>query len=136
MMSFVATIDPRLGVVRGDERRLRQALEHVLRNAVEYTPDGGRVLFKAMTDGTDVMMVISDSGPGIPVKERERIFDRFHRTSAAPRSRDGGASLGIGLPLTRQLIEAHGGTIELTSEQGEGTTIVLRVPRAAPGKAR
>jgi len=126
---FVAQIDPKLGKVTGDARRLGQALDHLLRNAVQYTPPGGRVLFKASADGPQIEIVVSDDGPGIDPRERERIFDRFHRTSAAPRHRDA-AALGIGLPLTRQLIEAHGGTIELTSEEGEGTSVVVHLPRA------
>lgn len=129
--NFIARIDPRLGMVTGDARRLGQALDHLLRNAVQYTPEGGRVLFKASADGGQVEIVVSDDGPGIDPRERERIFDRFHRTSAA-RDRTS-AALGIGLPLTRQLIEAHGGTIELASEPGEGTTVTVLLPRA--GKA-
>jgi len=76
------------------------------------------------------VIIVSDDGPGIAPKERERIFDRFHRTSAAPRPRDGIAALGIGLPLTRQLVEIHGGTIEIASEPGEGTTVIVHLPRA------
>jgi signal transduction histidine kinase len=126
---FVAQIDPKLGMVAGDARRLGQAFDHLLRNAVQYTPPGGRVLFRAKVEGSQIQIVVSDDGPGIDPKERERIFDRFHRTSAAPRHRDV-AALGIGLPLTRQLIEAHGGTIELASEAGEGTTVTVHLPRA------
>lgn len=126
---FVARIDPRLGQVTGDARRLGQALDHLLRNAVQYTPENGRVLFNASAEGPTVEIVVSDDGPGMDPKERERIFDRFHRTSAAPRHRNA-ATLGIGLPLTRQLIEAHGGTIELTSEPGEGTTVTVHLPKA------
>jgi signal transduction histidine kinase len=129
---FVAQIDPRMGQVTGDARRLGQALDHLLRNAVQYTPEGGRVLFKASAEGPLIEIVVSDDGPGIDPRERERIFDRFHRTSAAPRHRDA-AALGIGLPLTRQLIEAHGGTIGIASEPGEGTTVTVHLPRV--GKA-
>ena len=126
---FVARIDPRLGKITGDARRLAQAFDHLLRNAVQYTPDGGRVLFNVSAEGPDIEIVVSDDGPGIEPKERERIFDSFHRTSAAPRHRNA-ATLGIGLPLTRQLIEGHGGTIELTSEPGEGTTVTVHLPKA------
>jgi signal transduction histidine kinase len=103
-----------------------------LRNAVQYTPEGGRVLFKTSAEGPQIEIVVSDDGPGIDPRERDRIFDRFHRTSATPRHRDA-AALGIGLPLTRQLIEAHGGTIEIASEPGEGTTVTVHLPRV--GKA-
>lgn len=126
---FVAQIDPRLGIVTGDARRLGQALDHLLRNAIQYTPADGRVLFRAKADGSQIEIVVSDDGPGIDPKDRERIFDRFHRTSVAPRHKDA-AALGIGLPLTRQLIEGHGGTITLTSEPGEGTTVTILLPKA------
>jgi signal transduction histidine kinase len=129
LQKFVAQIDPKLGKVTGDARRLGQALDHLLRNAVQYTPEKGRVLFRAKAEGAQIEIVVSDDGPGIDSKERERIFDRFHRTSAAPRHKDA-ATLGIGLPLTRQLIEAHGGTITLASEPGEGTTVTVTLPRA------
>ncbi len=129
-ISFVAQIDPRLGMVKGDRKRLVQSLDHLLRNAVGYTQEGGRVLLRAALDGANIEIVVSDNGPGIVPKERERLFDRFHRTSVTPHHRDGNAALGIGLPLTRQLIEAHGGSIVLTSEGGEGTTVVVRLPRA------
>jgi signal transduction histidine kinase len=129
-LEFVAQIDPKVGIVKGDARRLGQALDHLLRNAVGYTPSGGRVLFRVSAEGSEIVIIVSDDGPGIAPKERERIFDRFHRTSAAPRPRDGIAALGIGLPLTRQLVEIHGGTIEIASEPGEGTTVIVHLPRA------
>lgn len=132
--SFVARIDPRLGLVKGDERRLSQALDHLLRNATGYTQDGGRILLRTSVEGNEIEIVVSDDGPGIPPKERDRIFDRFTRASAAPHHRDGNAALGIGLPLTRQLIEAHGGSVLLASEPGAGTTVTVRLPRAGKKK--
>ena len=128
-LDVVIDIEPGLGTVTGDPRRLRQALDHVLRNAVGYTPSGGRVLFHAALDGNEIAIVVSDNGDGIDPKERERVFDRFNRT--AEDARDGAPALGLGLPLTRKLIEAHGGTISLASEAGLGTTVTIRLPRAA-----
>lgn len=127
-LTFESNIDPAVGKMNGDARRLSQALDHVLRNAVGYTPDGGRIVFDAHLSSGSIEILVSDNGPGIPAKERDRIFDRFHRTSASGPHRDGRAALGIGLPLTRQLIEAHGGTITLSSEEGRGTTVIIRLP--------
>lgn len=125
-LSLAVRIDPALGTIRGDGRRLRQALDHVLRNAVGYTPPGGRVLFQADGDAREVRLTVSDNGPGIPPKERARVFDRFHRATL---TREGDAKLGLGLPLTRQFVEAHGGTVTLVSEPGEGTTVTIALPR-------
>jgi signal transduction histidine kinase len=127
-LDFVVDIDPRLGTVTGDARRLRQAFDHLLRNAVAYTPAGGRVLFNASVVDGEAELVISDNGAGIEPKELDRVFDRFHRTQSA--TRDGGGALGLGLPLTRQFVEAHGGTISLVSEPGQGTTVTVRLPLA------
>ena len=127
-LEFATDVEAGLGNVTGDARRLRQALDHLLRNAVAYTPAGGRVLFRAARIDGEIELVVSDNGAGIDPKERARIFDRFYRNSEAPR--DGGLALGLGLPLTRQFIEAHGGTISLESEPGQGTTVTVRLPRA------
>ena len=111
----------------GDRRRLRQGLDHLLRNAVRYTPPGGRILIRCGEVEGAAEIVISDNGPGIPPGERERIFRRFNRATmdSGP---DGKPTLGLGLPLTRQFVEAHGGTLELQSEVGEGTSIIVRLP--------
>jgi signal transduction histidine kinase len=126
-LDLAVDIEPGLGTVTGDSRRLRQALDHVLRNAIAYTPAGGRVLFHAAIEEDDIAFVVSDNGEGIHPKEQDRVFDRFHRTQEG--MRDGGPALGLGLPLTRQFVEAHRGTISLVSEPGEGTTVTIRLPR-------
>jgi signal transduction histidine kinase len=114
--------------VDGDPRRLRQAVDHLLKNAIAYTPEGGRVLFHIEGDRQTAQIVVSDDGPGIGPEDREKIFARFER--AAPRPSDGQAAAGLGLSLTRQFVEAHGGTLSLISEPGQGTTLIIRLPRA------
>jgi len=120
-------IDRSVGNVTGDPRRLRQAVDQLLRNAVTYTPPHGRILLTARGDADTAEIVVSDNGPGIPLADRERVFDRFHR--AAPAPSDGRPATGLGLPLTRQFVEAHGGTLSLVSENGQGTTLIIRLPR-------
>ena len=115
------------GILRGDPGRLRQAIDHLLRNAIAYTPAGGRVLLDVAGGTDDVTITVSDNGIGIPPEEKARVFDRFHRATLAPR--DGDAALGLGLPLTRQFVEQHGGRVTLESEPGEGTTVIIRLPR-------
>jgi signal transduction histidine kinase len=131
-IALVATLGDGLGRITGDARRLGQAIDHVLRNAVAYTQPGGRVTVEGGGDAAEVHLVIADNGPGIPPRERARVFDRFHRTSLAVT--DGReTSLGLGLPLSRQFVEAHGGTVELQSELGGGTRVTISLPRHRRG---
>lgn len=125
-LDFEINLDRSLGSVSGDARRLRQALDHLLRNAVRYTPEGGRVLLHGDGDAANIRIVVSDNGPGMDAKAQARAFDRFSRTSEA---RERGASLGLGLPLARQFVEAHGGTLSLLSEPGQGTAVTIELPR-------
>ena len=112
----------------GDQQRLRQSLDNILRNAFEYTGEGGRVLLYAVGTPAQAEITVSDNGKGIAPADQTRVFDRFHRTpTAAP---GGDSALGLGLPLAKQFVEAHGGTIELQSQVGEGTSVTIRLPRS------
>jgi signal transduction histidine kinase len=126
-IDFAIEIETGAGSVAGDRARLRQSLDNVLKNAFAYTEEGGRVLLHATGDRKAAAITVSDNGRGIEAADQARVFDRFSRT-AEPRGADE-AALGLGLPLARQFIEAHGGSIELVSEPGEGTTVTLRLPR-------
>ena len=114
------------GRVTGDADRLRQAVEHLLRHAIAATPAKGRVLLHV--DGADraARVVVSDNGPGMGAKEAARAFDRFVSHGIA---RDGERALGLGLPLAKRFVEAHGGTIALVSEPGQGTLVTIKLPR-------
>ena len=120
-------IEVSTGTVIGDARRLRESIEHVLRNAVAYTDRGGRISFRA--DGNDeaAIITIADNGPGIRPEDQARVFTRFHRVVGGGGRAE--AALGLGLPLTRQFIEAHSGTVGLVSRLGKGTTVTLVIPR-------
>jgi signal transduction histidine kinase len=120
-------IDESTGSVIGDARRLRESIEHILRNAVAYTDEGGRILLKAHGTDEAVAVTVADDGPGIDPDDQAQVFERFHRSGSSTR---GDAALGLGLPLTRQFIEAHGGTVELQSEPGKGTSVTMTIPRA------
>jgi signal transduction histidine kinase len=117
------------GFVFGDARRLRESVEHVLNNAIAYTDRKGRVSLEADGDETQAVIRISDNGSGIATKDLPRVFNRFDRVAEA--GVRGEAALGLGLPLTRQFIEAHGGTAELVSKKGKGTTVTLTIPRGS-----
>ena len=122
-------ISPSAGHVFGDARRLREAVEHVLQNATSYTDRKGRITLAADGDENEAIIRVTDSGPGIAVEDLPRVFDRFHRV--AETGFGGEAALGLGLPLTRQFVEAHGGTVELESTKGKGTKVTLTIPRGS-----
>jgi signal transduction histidine kinase len=128
-LTLVSDISDQSGTVLGDRRRLNQVLDHLLRNAVSYTPPGGRVLVRSRIVDGMAEVVVSDNGGGIPTRQRERIFDRFRRGSMALAEGEGEQrTIGLGLPLARQLVEAHGGTLLLLSEIGRGTSVIVRLP--------
>jgi signal transduction histidine kinase len=122
-------ISPAAGFVFGDARRLREAVEHVIQNAIAYTDRKGRIMISADGGNDRVTVRIRDNGHGIAAKDQPRVFNRFDRVVEA--GVRGEAALGLGLPLTRQLIEAHGGTVELESKKGKGTTVTLTIPRGS-----
>ncbi|MEO7365231.1 MAG: PAS-domain containing protein, partial [Sphingomicrobium sp.] len=122
-----SNISASTGIVTGDARRLRESIEHVLHNAIAYTDRKGRIALKADGDEDKVVIEISDNGSGIAAKDLPRVFNRFDRVEEA--GVRGEAALGLGLPLTRQFIEAHGGTVELVSKKSKGTTVTLTIPR-------
>ncbi|HEX5258635.1 MAG TPA: ATP-binding protein, partial [Sphingomicrobium sp.] len=122
-------ISPSAGHVFGDARRLRESVEHVLQNAIAYSDRKGRIRLIADGDKKQAVIRISDNGPGIPSEDLPRVFDRFHRVGDSDFR--GEAALGLGLPLTRQFIEAHGGTVELESKKGKGTSVTLTIPRGS-----
>lgn len=132
-LAFVTEIEPSVGIVTGDPRRLGQAVGNLLKNAIAYTPDGGRVLLRAEGDRDEARIVVSDNGAGIAHADQARVFDRFSRTVEGRGGNE--AAVGIGLPLARQFVEAHGGAIALQSAPGEGTTVTIRLPRTAEQRA-
>ena len=124
---LTSDISASTGFVVGDARRLRESIEHVLNNAIAYTDRKGRIELRAAGDEDGVTIEIKDNGSGIAEEDLPRVFNRFDRVVEA--GMRGEAALGLGLPLTRQFIEAHGGRVELVSKQGQGTTVALTVPR-------
>ncbi len=114
-----------LGSVSGDARRIGQALDHLLENAIRYGGQGGRVLLHGDGKGDSARLIVSDNGPGMTPQQQAAIFDPATR---AQQARQGGRA-ALGLPLARQLAEAHGGSLALVSEAGQGTMAILELPR-------
>jgi signal transduction histidine kinase len=114
------------GRVTGDPERLREAIEHLLRHAVAALPEGGRVLLHTDGNASRARVVVSDNGPGMDPERAANAFDRFAMPGLQP---TGDRALSLGLPLAKQFVEAHGGKIDLLSEQGEGTLVTIELPR-------
>jgi signal transduction histidine kinase len=125
-LDFAVEIDPMVGAIGGDAKRLRQAFDALIDNAIAFTPEGGRILLHASGDTKQANIVVSDNGPGMDAVQQTAALDRFSRPALA---REGEPSLGLGLPLARQFIEAHGGTLSLLSEPGQGTAVQVALPR-------
>lgn len=115
--------------VTGDEDRLRQVFANLIDNAIKYTPDGPDPRVQIIGNDHSVTIVIRDYGIGIPAGEISRVFDRFSRASNARKMRISGT--GFGLFLTKQLVQLHGGTIAVESEEGKGSTFTVVLPRRA-----
>ena len=119
----VTSVEP--AVVEGDPDRLRELFGILLDNAARYTPDGGSVTASLRVEQQVAVVTISDTGIGIEEEDRERLFERLHRGSAARRLRPSGT--GLGLPIARWIVESHGGTIELVPRPEGGTTAAVRL---------
>jgi signal transduction histidine kinase len=110
-----------------DPRQIDRALVNLLSNAVKFTLPGGAVTVTAAEDGADIVVSVSDTGIGIPSGEQGRLFTRFFRASTAQRAAVAG--VGLGLSITKAITTAHGGTLDLHSVEGTGTTFTLTLPR-------
>ncbi|MBD5161288.1 MAG: cell wall metabolism sensor histidine kinase WalK [Oscillibacter sp.] len=115
-----------LPMIMGDRSRLEQVMMNVVGNSIKYTPDGGTITVDAGVRDRNVWIEVSDTGIGIPKKDRERIFDRFYRVDKA-RSRESGGT-GLGLSIAREIVLRHHGAIGLTSHDGPGTTVRIVLP--------
>ena len=123
-LSFECPAD--IGLLMGDERRLKQALFNLISNALKFTPSGGTIALSARREGEEVALIVADTGVGVPREDQARIFEKFERGN--PQARASGP--GLGLSLVKSFIELHGGRIELASSPGSGTTITCYL--AAP----
>ena len=130
-ITLTHTVGPEVGVIRADERKVRQVIFNLLSNAVKFTPPGGHVDVSAFVADGMVEVAVTDSGPGIVREDHERIFEEFQQARGSSHgSREG---TGLGLTLSRQFIELHGGRLWVESEEGAGSTFRFTLPLEQPG---
>ena len=124
-------VDPEVGLLDADRLRFRQVLLNLLSNAVKFTPEGGRVDVRASIRDQDLAVEVADTGPGVAAEDRQRIFDAFQQGARHPEQTEG---TGLGLTLSKRILELHGGRIWVESEAGKGSTFGFALP-AVSGEA-
>jgi PAS domain S-box-containing protein len=124
----VSTDMPAAVTLYADRLRFKQILYNLLTNAVKFTPEGGRVSVSASVADDVVETCVSDTGIGIAASQHESVFDKFYQVGQ--RQAGGLEGTGLGLAITRQLVEAHGGTIRLNSEPGKGSQFTFTIPHS------
>ncbi|HEX2390369.1 MAG TPA: ATP-binding protein, partial [Casimicrobiaceae bacterium] len=120
-------LDERLGMIRADERKLKQVLLNLLSNALKFTPDGGHIDVRARLHDGVVEIGVSDTGVGIAPEDQATVFEEFRQVGAAAKKVEG---TGLGLAISRKIIELHGGTIRVDSHLGSGSTFTITLPLA------
>lgn len=113
--------------VCGDALRLGQVVDNLVTNAIKYSDSGDSVRIEMRSNPQEVFFTVADTGQGIAAKAQEELFTRFFRSEEARRS--GLPGVGLGLAITRELVESHGGSIQLSSELGQGTSVTVSLPR-------
>lgn len=113
--------------VLGNRDRIQQVLINLLGNAIAFTPAGGKITVSAREEGQFLQISVSDTGPGIPLAEQEKVWERFHRVDKARARSTGGT--GLGLAIVKQIVEAHGGKVGLSSVQGQGSTFYFTLKK-------
>jgi signal transduction histidine kinase len=119
------SVDERLGMLRGDERKVKQVLLNVLSNALKFTPEGGRIDVRAAPRNGVAEISVADTGVGIASEDQEAVFEEFRQVGTADKKVEG---TGLGLALSRKFIELHGGRIWVESQVGKGSTFRFTLP--------
>jgi signal transduction histidine kinase len=122
---LASTIDERLGMIGGDERKVKQVLLNLLSNALKFTPEGGRIDVRAGAHDEVAEVSVTDTGVGIAPEDQEAVFEEFRQVGTADKKVEG---TGLGLALSRRFIELHGGRIWVTSAVGVGSTFTFTLP--------
>jgi signal transduction histidine kinase len=119
------TVDERLGMIRADERKLKQVLLNLLSNALKFTPEGGQIDVRARVHNGEAEISVADTGVGIAPEDQEAVFEEFRQVGTTARKVEG---TGLGLTISRKFIELHGGRIWVKSQPGIGSTFAFTLP--------
>jgi signal transduction histidine kinase len=125
-LTYDAPISP--VIIEGDQKRLKQLLVNLLDNAIKYTGVGGSARLSLLTDDSSAVIEVTDTGRGIPASALPHVFERFYRHTDPRDSRVTG--FGLGLAISKWIVDAHGGSIEADSREGQGSRITVRLPLA------
>jgi GAF domain-containing protein/anti-sigma regulatory factor (Ser/Thr protein kinase) len=126
------TTEDRIGVIQGDERKVKQVLLNLLSNALKFTPEGGRIEVRAAVSEGLVEVSVTDTGAGIASEDQEAIFEEFRQVGRKHKNVEG---TGLGLALSRKFVELHGGRIWVKSQVGQGSTFTFTLPAHRSGQA-
>ncbi|TMG90931.1 MAG: GAF domain-containing protein, partial [Betaproteobacteria bacterium] len=118
-------VDKRLGMIRADERKLKQVLLNLLSNALKFTPEGGQIDVRARVENGEAEISVADTGEGIAPEDQEAVFEEFRQVGKAAKKVEG---TGLGLAISRKFIELHGGRIWVKSQLGIGSTFAFTLP--------
>lgn len=126
-INFELDIAPALPSIEVDPGRITQVLTNILDNAIRHTPEGGRILLTAKEVHNMVELAVQDSGPGLEIKDIDRIFERLYQVDPSRQRNDGGS--GLGLAIVKSIVQAHGGQVSAESEPGAGLKVKIRLPK-------
>ena len=125
LVKLPPSLPPMLPPVQADRGRLKQIVLNLLNNSLKFTPEGGKITLGARKDGDYIIVEVNDTGPGIPDSEQERLFEPYYRLDS---DREKLSGLGLGLALSKSLVELHGGQIWVKSKMGRGSTFGFSLP--------
>ena len=124
-ISLGRTVDERMGMIRADERKVKQVLLNLLSNALKFTPEGGQIDVRARVHNGEAEISVADTGEGIAPEDQEAVFEEFRQVGTAAKKVEG---TGLGLAISRKFIELHGGRIWVKSQVGIGSTFAFTLP--------
>ena len=129
-IELLVNVEPDLPMIAGDKQRITQIILNIVSNACKFTKKG-KITISVRRNNSDILFSISDTGPGIATSDFQTVFEKFAQTETGLRQ---GGGTGLGMPISKSLVEAHGGQLWIESVLGEGTTFQFTLPTAQPAE--